>query len=257
MRIGICNSPLPTSGPSQLRFALGAGLAVIGVVLSGCTSDGAAPPETGGSESLTPSLKASQAPESSPSAPAETATTAAGSGEFAPGDPADVAPIPGTGPTPPSREVLAPLSPDGGQPPVVDPCAVLRPAEVLALGSAPPTSENQGSSELSLSTCVWGTQGDESMLWMYIIRPGDVADPGALFIPQQAPPSQPAPQPPGGRVWESGFFGFGGTTVEGRTYMWSVGTDQVVLTYLGEVTPERAVALQQAVNDIDQALVAN
>lgn len=92
------------------------------------------------------------------------------------------------------------------------------------------------------------------MLLLYVIRPGAVPDPGAYFIPEQAPASLAAPQPPGGRMWEAGFFGLGGATVEGRTYAWSKGSDQVVLTFLGEVTPQRAQELVQLVRQADSAL---
>lgn len=180
--------------------------------------------------------------------------TGAGSDQVATVDPGDTAAIPGTDPSPPPRDSLQPLVIDPASGPVSNACELLDPGEPLVPAGVAQASENRTSAEFSVSTCVWGAQDSDAMLWLYIIEPGTVQDPGAFFIPQQAPASNPAPQPPGGRMWEAGFFGFGGTTVEGRSYAWSVGSVQVVLSYLGQVTPARGQALQQAVGQVDQRL---
>lgn len=243
------------------RHAVTASLSVTGVVcavvlgLSACTTDsGSSVPAT-----------ASATPDSAlaTSEPANAATGASTGSEQPPSaesgqgdvrDPSDTALVPGTDPTPPARDVLRPLAVDPAGGPVQNACDLLTPGEPPLASEVVRTSENRTSLEFSVSTCVWGAQDSEAMLWLYVIEPGTVADPGSYFIPQQAPPSSPAPQPPGGRVWEAGFFGFGASTVEGRTYAWSAGDNQVVLSYLGTVTPERGPALLAAAREIDQRL---
>lgn len=236
-------------------------VAVVGVVLAGCSgesadsSSSASPPAT--SSASAPAAVTASATASGSEAPDEIDPASGGAalGEVAPVDATDTAPVPGTGPAAPSRELIPELAVNGGSPPVGDACALVQIPESLGAGAAPGEAMNQGSSELSLSSCAWGSGDTESMLILYVIRPGAVADPGAYFIPQQAPASLAAPQPPGGRMWEAGFYGLGGATVEGRTYAWSSGSNQVVLTFMGEVTPQRAAELEQLVRQVDASLV--
>lgn len=254
-----------------MRMALGrafsarvlavAASAVVSVPLSACASQsGPAPSESVGTTEVESSISAPPATTAPPNAAegvtptVDPAQTDALSGQVAAVDEADTAPVPGTDPAAPSRDVLQQLTVDPASGPVPDACDLLAPAEPLLPAGVVRTSENRTSAEFAMSLCVWGAPDSDAMLWLYVVQPGTVADPAAFFIPQQAPPSNPAPQPPGGRVWEAGFFGFGGTTVEGRTYGWSVGTDQVIMTYLGEVTPARGQALDQAAREVDQRL---
>lgn len=244
------------------RRAITASLPVAGVVCAAVVGLTACTTGSGSSAPATAPSTLDAAPATSESAGAAAGAStgseqsqSAESGQGDVRDPSDTALVPGTDPTPPARDVLRPLAVDPAGGPVQNACDLLTPGEPLLASEVARTSENRTSPEFSVSTCVWGAQDSEAILWLYVIEPGTVADPGSYFIPQQAPPSSPAPQPPGGRVWEAGFFGFGASTVEGRTYAWSAGENQVVLSYLGTVTPDREPVLLAAAREIDQRLI--
>lgn len=257
MRAGVLLLPLV-----MVLVACGGGSGADGASASGAPSpDGASasgPASPNGATNSSTSPKAAAAassPAAGQSAPASAGTAAAPQSQPAPAAsstrvavaaPAGALPMPGQQELPPEEELnkLPEPTPGGGTPPIGDACALV-PGGALAVLAPGVTGSGAsiGSEAFSGSGCTWGKLGDNSLVSLYVLTPGKLADPGALLVPGTG--AMAAPNPPGGNLW--GTATISGTSGPGLTYGWTVGGKQVVLTYVGPVDDAvRAASLEAA-----------
>jgi hypothetical protein len=154
--------------------------------------------------------------------------------------------MPGQQQLPPQEELnkLPEPTPGGGTPVGVDACALV-PASAIAVLSPGATGSDSsiGSDAFSAAGCTWGGLGSNTIVTLFVLTPGILADPGAMLVPGTG--AIPAPNPPGGNVWGTAVYA--GTTAAGLTYGWTVGDKQVVLAYIGPVDDAvRAASLEAA-----------